>query len=166
MTMLNASQLFDIVKIVPLRELQSFPSQGSALSGGLDLCWNPDSPFPASTLLRPHSSFVFATGVALHIDHPPIHICGIPFLLQGFVWPRSGLSVKHNIETGAGLIDNDYKGEIKIHLYNHSDEFVEIKAGEKIAQIAFSLCLDLSVVIKSEVIHKERGDKGFGSTGR
>jgi dUTP pyrophosphatase len=53
----------------------------------------------------------------------------------GLIWPRSGLSAKHGIETGAGVIDSDYTGEIKVILHNHSDVVFKYESGMRIAQI-------------------------------
>jgi len=81
------------------------------------------------------------------------------------VWARSGFSCKHQIETGAGLIDSDYTGEIKIHLYNYSDKTFVADAGERIAQL---VCVRLGAPFEfTQGVRddQDRGARGFGSSG-
>ena len=54
---------------------------------------------------------------------------------SGLVWPRSGLAVRHGIDTLAGVIDSDYRGEVRVVLVNHGDEPFAIAAGDRIAQL-------------------------------
>lgn len=55
--------------------------------------------------------------------------------IDGRIAPRSGLAAKHFIDTGAGVIDADYRGEVKVLLFNHSDVDFPIKAGDRVAQL-------------------------------
>src|SRR5438552_17970686 len=59
----------------------------------------------------------------------------IPDGYVGLVWPRSGLAVRHGIDTLAGVIDSDYRGEVKVVLVNHGPEMVTIAAGDRVAQL-------------------------------
>ena len=95
------------------------------------------------------------TGIAL----------SIPDGLYGRVAPRSGLAVKHCINVGAGVIDPDYTGEVKVVLFNHGTEDFEIKKGDRIAQLILEKCE--TPMIKEIGLLEEtlRGDGGFGSTG-
>src|SRR5262245_61453095 len=68
-----------------------------------------------------------AVGTNLHIEIPSGHV--------GLVWPRSGLAVKHGIDTLAGVIDSDYRGEVRVVLVNHGHEPFAIHTGERIAQL-------------------------------
>src|SRR5713101_7867141 len=68
-----------------------------------------------------------AVPTGLHIEIPTGHV--------GLVWPRSGLAVRHGIDTLAGVIDSDYRGEVKVVLVNHGREPVTIAAGDRIAQL-------------------------------
>jgi dUTP pyrophosphatase len=80
--------------------------------------------------------------------------------------PKSGLAVKHGIDTMAGVIDNTYRGEWLVVLVNHGKEKVEIKKGDKIAQVIlqrFEPTLSLEV---KELSETERSTSGFGSTGK
>lgn len=83
----------------------------------------------------------------------------------GRMAPRSGLAVKKFIDVGAGVIDCDYRGEIKILLFNFSDEDFEVKKGERIAQLIIE---KIAMPVLKEVENLEetdRGEGGFGSTG-
>ena len=106
-------------------------------------------------ILAKHSE-IFYTGV--HIKLPPN--------TAGILISKSGLNVKHDI-TSTGLIDEGYSGEIVIKLFNHGYKSYQVKAGDKISQLVIVpvLYCDLKVVSKLSQ-HSERGDKGFGSTGR
>ena len=79
--------------------------------------------------------------------------------------PRSGLAVKHGIDTLAGVIDSDYRGEVKVVLINHSDSTFIIKSGDRIAQLVFRKHETPNVMIVSELGDSVRGASGFGSTG-
>jgi len=90
----------------------------------------------------------------------------IPAGYVGLLWSRSGLSVKNKIEVGAGCIDCGYTGEVKVHLYNHSDSPYQVNVGDRIAQL-------LTIPINYADYHlvnvleaTERGEGGFGHTGR
>ena len=65
------------------------------------------------------------TGLRLQI--PPGHV--------GLVWPRSGLAVRHGIDTLAGVIDSDYRGEVRVVLVNHGDEPFRVAPGDRVAQL-------------------------------
>ncbi len=89
----------------------------------------------------------------------------VPVGCVGLVWSRSGLSMKHDIEVGAGCIDSDYRGEVLIHLYNHGEYDYTINKGDKIAQL-LTIPVNLNPYEKSiEIDETARGEDGFGSTG-
>jgi dUTP pyrophosphatase len=89
----------------------------------------------------------------------------------GLIWPRSGLAVKSGIDVLAGVIDSGYRGEIMVCLYNtsvpHAGGFnnVEIKKGDRIAQILFQKVPDIKMVVVDELSNSDRGEDGIGSTG-
>ena len=85
--------------------------------------------------------------------------------LAGLIWPRSGLSVKKGLDVLAGVIDSGYRGEVMVCLYNTSDEDVEIKCGDRIAQIIFQEVPAISLLLREELETSQRGSNGFGSTG-
>ena len=80
---------------------------------------------------------------------------------------RSGLAVRHGIEVGAGVIDPDYTGVVKVLLHNHSDEDFAVKKGDRIAQLVLERCAnELSPVEAESIEATGRGQAGFGSTGK
>jgi dUTP pyrophosphatase len=100
-----------------------------------------------------------ATGVAI----------ALPVGYAGMVQPRSGLANKHGVTVlnTPGLIDSGYRGELKVCLINHdpSDAF-EVTRGERIAQLVVQKVEHVDFVAVDQLDDTERGDKGFGSSGR
>ena len=109
-----------------------------------------------SQRIMPHSSAIFHTGV--HIE--------LPKGTAGLLVSKSGLNVKHGI-TSTGLIDESFRGEIIVRLDNHSDEDYLVEAGDKITQMVVIDVRYEPVEIVNELdINTERGENGYGSTGR
>ena len=81
--------------------------------------------------------------------------------------PRSGLALKYGIGilNSPGTIDADYRGEIKVILFNMSKQDFEIRKGERIAQMVVSEVVKVEIEEVEELSKTERGEKGFGSTG-
>jgi len=102
-----------------------------------------------------HTSAQFSTGLSM----------AIPKGYVGKVVSRSGLSFKHGIEVGAGIIDSGYRGEIKIHLHNFGDFPVQFKPGDRIAQIIILKHESPVFELVNSLDETERGANGFGSTG-
>jgi dUTP pyrophosphatase len=96
-------------------------------------------------------------GTALHVEIPPGHV--------GLVWPRSGLAVRHGIDTLAGVIDSDYRGEVRVVLVNHGREPYTIAAGDRVAQLLVQR-VERAEFVRGALGGSERGAGGFGSTGR
>ena len=90
----------------------------------------------------------------------------LPQGVYGRVAPRSGLAVKHCINVGAGVIDPDYTGEIKVVLFNHGSNDFEVKKGDRIAQLVLERCETPPIEEINIVEDTERGSGGFGSTGQ
>ena len=90
----------------------------------------------------------------------------IPPGLVGLVWPRSGLAVRHGIDTLAGVIDSDYRGEVRVVLVNHGEEPFRIAAGDRIAQLLVQPVVRAAFSPAERLADTERGADGFGSTGR
>jgi dUTP pyrophosphatase len=95
------------------------------------------------------------TGIRLKL--PPGHV--------GLVWPRSGLAVNHSLDSGAGVIDSQYRGEIKVLLFNHSDHDFQIKPGDRIAQLLVQKVEMIEFIQVEELDETRRGNGGFGSSG-
>ena len=79
--------------------------------------------------------------------------------------PRSGLAVKNFIDVGAGVIDSDYRGEIKVLLFNHSEMDFQVNVNDRIAQIIIEKIAETKLVKIQTLTETERGEGGFGSTG-
>lgn len=125
------------------------PERAHTTDAGADLRTPHDVIVPAK------GSVVIDTGV--HIELPPNTV--------GMLKSKSGLNVKHGI-TSEGVIDVGYTGSIVVKLYNHSDETYYICAGEKISQLVVMPILTPSFELVEELEATERGNGGFGSTGR
>lgn len=78
--------------------------------------------------------------------------------------PRSGLGFKHNIQPHLGVIDNQYRGDLGVKLYNFSDKDVTIEKGKAVAQFVVYPLVQVDVDWSNEVTETDRGAKGFGSS--
>lgn len=85
--------------------------------------------------------------------------------VDGRIAPRSGLASKHMIDTGAGVIDADYRGQVKVLLFNHGEKDFEVKEGDRVAQLVLERIYTPEVVEVQELQESVRGAGGFGSTG-
>jgi dUTP pyrophosphatase len=99
-----------------------------------------------------------AVPTALRLQIPAGHV--------GLVWPRSGLAVRHGIDTLAGVIDSDYRGEVRVVLVNHGDEPFRIGKGDRIAQLLVQRVERAVFAAVPAIDETERGEDGFGSSGR
>ncbi len=105
--------------------------------------------------LAPGERAVVPTG--LRVEIPAGHV--------GLVWPRSGLAVRHGIDTLAGVIDSDYRGEVKVVLVNHGAEPFRVEPGDRIAQLLVQRVERVDFARASGLAESARGESGFGSTG-
>lgn len=151
MTTQKMAKIADQLKVYLRSEKATTPTKGSALAAGYDLYASEDAVIPAQ------GQGLVATDISIIV----------PIGTYGRVAPRSGLAVKHGISTGAGVIDADYRGEVKIVLFNHSSKDFEIKSGDRIAQLVLEKIINADIVeiTKEELDTTERGEGGFGSTG-
>jgi len=81
------------------------------------------------------------------------------------VAPRSGLAVKKFLDTGAGVVDEDYRGEVGVVLFNHSEEDFHVKAGDRVAQLILERIATPEVLEVDDLDETVRGAGGYGSTG-
>jgi len=126
------------------------PTHGSALSAGYDLYSS------ESTIVKPGDRSLVSTGLAIQV--PPG--------CYGRIAPRSGLAVKYGIDVGAGVIDEDYRGHVKVLLFNHGKEDFRISKGDRIAQLILEIIALRGIVkVVDELTETTRGINGFGSTG-
>jgi len=79
--------------------------------------------------------------------------------------PRSGLAVKHHIDIGAGVVDEDYRGNLGVVMFNHASVDFEVKAGDRIAQLVCERIAYPDIQELPSLDVTERGEGGFGSTG-
>lgn len=109
--------------------------------------------------LHPGEAKIIGTGIAIHIGDPTY--CGK-------LYPRSGLGSKHGIVlgNGTGILDSDYQGEIKVCLWNRSDNGYEIEPGERIAQLVITPVMQVEFEEVNAFEASKRGAEGFGSTGK
>lgn len=89
----------------------------------------------------------------------------VPAGTYGRVAPRSGLASKHSIDTGAGVIDADYRGPVKVLLFNLSDVDFQVAVGERVAQLIIERIFTPQVLVVEQLEETVRGAGGFGSTG-
>lgn len=129
-----------------------YQTKGSA---GMDLsaCIDED------ILIKKGETVLCPTGIAIAL---PDNLC------VAYIYARSGLSIKHGImlANGVGVIDSDYRGEIKVGLINLGKEDYVIKKGDRIAQMVFAPVLIAETEVVEELSETDRGAGGFGSTGR
>ena len=125
------------------------PRRASEGAAGYDLFASEDTQVP------PRGQMLVSTGISIKM--PPG--------LYGRVASRSGLAVKNGIHVGAGVIDIDYRGEVKVLLLNNSDFVFSVRIGDRIAQLILERHETPPVVEVSGLSSTERGEGGFGSTG-
>ena len=89
----------------------------------------------------------------------------IPNNFYGRIAPRSGLTLKNKLNVGAGVVDSDYRGNISVILFNHSNENFEYKIGDRVAQLIIEKIALLDIEEINELDKTDRGENGFGSTG-
>jgi dUTP pyrophosphatase len=118
-------------------------------------------------------SFVVAHIYLLYYTSPPtaivntgVCITGMPQNVYARVAPRSGLAAKHHLHVGAGVVDSDYRGEIKVVLFNLGTAPFHIERNQRIAQLIFErIEHPITFCEKSTIDETQRGTDGFGSTG-
>lgn len=127
----------------------ALPRYGSDAAAGADLV------AAEAVVIGPGERAAIGTGI--HVELPPGHV--------GLVWPRSGLALKHGIDTLAGVIDSDYRGEVRVVLVNHGREPFAIAPGDRVAQLLVQRVERVSFVAAADLESTTRGTGGFGSTG-
>lgn len=142
------------VSVKKLNDAAIIPTYGSEFSAGADLYACIDAP----VVIEPGKAVMIHTGIAMEI---PEGYCGL-------VFARSGLSVKQGLAPSnkVGVIDPDYRGEIMVSLYNHSQETGTVNPGDRIAQMVITPFLKASWKETDDLNETVRGTGGFGSTGK
>lgn len=148
--MTNDIELVHVAQVQLLHPEAKVPTKTNYNDAGFDLYSN------TSTIIPPKQRKTVSTGIALQM---PEHFAGL-------IWPRSGLSVKQGIDVLAGVVDSGYRGEIMVCLYNTSDQNVVINTGDRIAQIIFQEVPRVIMEVHESLGSSQRGDNGFGSSGK
>lgn len=143
------------VPVQILREGAMLPRFGSAYAAGADLCACLETDV---ITIESGETKQIPTGIAMEIPQGYV----------GLIYARSGIAVKRGLAPAnkVGVIDSDYRGEILVVLHNHSAQSQQIENGERIAQIVLTPYLAVEYTPADSLSSTERGDGGFGSTGR
>ncbi|KAK4132498.1 dUTP pyrophosphatase [Trichocladium antarcticum] len=145
----TAMQQAPALLIKKLSDKARLPTRGSAFAAGYDLYAARDTTIPA------RGKALVDTDISM----------SVPAGTYGRIAPRSGLASKHFIDTGAGVIDADYRGAVKVLLFNHNEADFEVKDGDRVAQLIIERIYTPEVLEVQELEASVRGAGGFGSTG-
>lgn len=142
------------IKVKKLKSGATVPTMGSKFAAGADLYSAED----ADVVIGPGETKFIGTGLAMEIPEGYV----------GLVYARSGLACKRGLAPAnkVGVVDSDYRGEIKVALHNHGKEAQTVEKGERIAQMVIAPYLSVNYEESDELSETERGEGGFGSTGR
>ena len=143
-----------ILKIKRLAHNKFVPEYKTEGAAGMDLCAAIDAPIT----LKPLERKLIPTGLKIELEHG----------YEAQVRPRSGLSIKHGITliNCIGTVDEDYRGEICVPIVNLSNESYTIQPDERIAQMVISRVEQAEIEVVTELSETNRGEGGFGSTGK
>ncbi|MBD5631648.1 MAG: dUTP diphosphatase [Clostridia bacterium] len=141
------------VAIKKLNEKAVIPVYGSEYAAGADLYACID----AEITVAPHTTVLVPTGLALEL----------PLGYAGLIYARSGLATKKGLAPAnkVGVVDCDYRGEVKVALHNHSDIPQTVAVGERVAQLVITPYITAEFVETDGLSKTVRGEGGFGSTG-
>ena len=142
------------IKVKKLNENAIIPTYGTEFSAGADLYALPGE----TVTIEPHKTVMIHTGLAMEL----------PEGYAGLIFARSGLASKRGLAPAnkVGVVDPDYRGEFMVALHNHTDEPREVEGGERIAQLVIVPFIQGSFETVEELSDTERGEGGFGSTGK
>lgn len=143
------------IKILDTRLHQMMPNYATPGSAGLDL----RACIEQTQTVQAGETLMIPTGMAIHIDNA---------YYAALILPRSGLGHKHGIVLGnlVGLIDSDYQGQLLVSCWNRSKESFILNPMERIAQLVIVPVVQADFHIVDEFTETDRGEGGFGSTGK
>ncbi len=143
------------LKIVRPQMQERLPRYATPGSAGLDL----HACIERELILQPGQTELIPTGIAIHLADAN---------LAAMILPRSGLGHKHGIVLGnlVGLIDSDYQGELMVSVWNRGQSVFTVQPFERIAQMVIVPVVQAAFEVVSDFAASERGEGGFGSTGR
>ena len=144
----------NIVKVKKLDPRAVVPTRGSVTAAGADLYAVADE----AVTVAPGETVLIHTGLAMEI----------PVGWAGLIYARSGLATKSGLAPAnkVGVVDSDYRGELMVALHNHSNEPRTVAHGERIAQLVIAPYLPAVFEETDELSDTQRGEGGFGSTGK
>ena len=142
------------VGVKTVRAGANLPAYGSAYAAGADLY----ACIEEETVIEAGKSLLVPTGIAIEL----------PLGTVGLIYARSGLASKRGLAPAnkVGVIDCDYRGEVMVALFNHSDKPQSVLPGERIAQLVIAPYYTAEFCLQDELSQTVRGEGGFGSTGR
>lgn len=142
------------IEIKKLSENAKIPTRGSAVAAGYDLY----AAISEAVTIKPHTTEKIGTGLAI----------AVPEGYFGAIFARSGLALKQGLRPAncVGVADSDYRGEYIVALHNDTDSDKVVEPGERVAQLVVMPYLDVEFEEKDELSETERGEGGFGSTGK
>ena len=143
-----------VIRVKKLHEQAILPTYGSEEAAGADLYACLDTPLT----VEPGATVWIPTGLAMEI----------PQGCAGLVYARSGMACKKGLAPAnkVGVIDSDYRGPVTVVLHNHGSEAQTISHGERIAQLVITPVLTPAYEVSDDLTETDRGQGGFGSTGR
>lgn len=137
------------LRVKKLGQEAIIPKYSHPGDAGLDLFSSQEA------IIKPQERKLISTSIAMAI--PDGHV--------GLIWDRSGIASKHGLKTMAGVIDSNYRGEIKILLHNLSNTEFKVDKGMRIAQILIQKVESKEVILVDDLDETNRNSNGFGSTG-
>lgn len=137
------------IEFIKLSKNANIPQKATVGSAGYDLFAAHDA------LVEPMNRAIISTDIQLAMSKN----------IMGRIAPRSGLAFFNFIDIGGGIIDSDYRGPIKIILYNFNTQSFHVKRGDKIAQLIFATLPNTELIEVKTQNKTKRGGGGFGSTG-
>ncbi len=141
------------VNVKKLNDKARLPVYGSEYAAGADLCACTEG----DVTIQPHETVMIPTGLAIEL----------PVGYAGLIYARSGLASKKGLAPAnkVGVVDCDYRGEVKVALHNHGSVAQTVSDGERIAQLVIAPYLTAQFEEAEELSSTVRGEGGFGSTG-
>lgn len=148
-----------LLKVKKLREDAVVPTRAYQFDSGLDLYACLDSEF---ITIKPSCRALVPTGIAIAL--PPTQL---PITYEAQIRPKSGLALKHGLTVlnTPGTVDNPYRNQVQVILYNASSDEIKIEHGQKIAQLVVCPVIIPTIEVVDDLDDTDRGLNGFGSTG-
>ncbi len=138
------------IRVMKLSDTATIPTRGSAVAAGWDLYASQECIVPA------RGKAIVSTDISI----------AVPVGYYGRVAPRSGMAWKNHTDIGAGVIDADYRGPIGVVMFNHSEEDLKIEVEDRVAQLVIEQISMAPLTEVDSLDDTERGEGGYGSTGR